>query len=186
MNDSSEYLDRILLDAYSIGSIIRSLAAQIKLDYKDRQDDLIVISVLKGAYFFTADLQRALSPELDPVVEFIQLSSYGAGSKSSGELKFKKELEDVNISGKDLLVVEDIVDTGLTISKLREYLLEKGAKSVRICVFLDKSEARMVEVKLDYVGSKIPSEFVVGYGLDYNEQYRNLPYIGVLKKEIYS
>lgn len=186
MKDPSKYLDRILLDTYSIGSIVRSLAVQIKLDYKDKQDDLIVISVLKGAYFFTADILRALSPELDPVVEFVQLSSYGSGHESSGELKFKKELDGVDISGKDVLIVEDIVDTGLTISKLKEYLLGKGAKSVRICVLLDKSEARKVEVQLDYVGSKIPSEFVVGYGLDYGEKYRNLPYIGVLKKEIYS
>jgi hypoxanthine phosphoribosyltransferase len=155
---------------------IRELGAEITAEYADKNP--LLIGVLKGALFFLSDLMRAVDARLS--IEFMAISSYGSSTRTSGEVRIMKDL-DVPIEGRDILVVEDIVDTGLTLSYLLANLKSRGAASVRLAALLDKYERREKEVQIDYLGFKIPDEFVVGYGLDYAERYRNLPFIGVLK-----
>ena len=149
-------------------------------DYKDK--DLVVIGILKGAVIFMSELIKNI--ELPLIIDFMAVSSYGKSSISTGEVRIIKDL-DFSVEGKDLLIVEDIIDTGLTLNYLTDILKKRGASSVKICTLLDKPERRSVEVNVDYLGFEIPDEFVVGYGLDYAEQYRNLPYVGALKEEVY-
>lgn len=141
----------------------------ISRDFKEQ--DLTVVSVLKGSFIFTADLVRSINIPLE--VAFLMTSSYGASTQSSGELKIRYDI-DIPVENKTVLLVEDIVDTGLTISRLKDYLYEKGAKCVKICTIFDKLDRRKIQVDVDYCGFVIPNEFVVGYGLDYNNKYRNL------------
>jgi hypoxanthine phosphoribosyltransferase len=166
----------VLIPAEKIQNRIRELGAEIARDYAGRNP--LLISVLKGACLFLSDLMRAVDIPLN--VEFIAISSYGAEMRTSGEVRILKDL-DVAIEGRHILVVEDIVDTGLTLSYLLANLKSRGAESVKLAALLDKYERREKEVPIDYLGFKIPDKFVVGYGLDFAERYRNLPFIAVLK-----
>ncbi len=165
-----------LLTGEQIQTRISELGAQIARDYAGRNP--LLLGVLKGAFVFMSDLMRAIDLKL--AVEFMAISSYGESTRSSGEVKIVKDL-DVPIEGRDLIVVEDIVDTGLTLSYLLANLASRGAASVKLAALLNKQERRLRAVPIDYLGFDIPDAFVVGYGLDFAERYRNLPYIAVLK-----
>jgi len=166
----------VLLTEEQIQSRIKELGAEITRDYAGRNP--LLIGVLKGACFFMSDLLRAIDTRLG--IEFIAISSYGSSTRTSGEVRILKDL-DVPVEGRDLIVIEDIVDTGLTLSYLMANLKSRGAASVKLVALLDKHERREREVEIDYLGFKIPDHFVVGYGLDFAERYRNLPFIAVLK-----
>ena len=166
----------VLLSEQQIQSRIKELGAEITCDYAGRNP--LLIGVLKGACFFMSDLLRAIDTRLG--IEFIAISSYGSSTRTSGEVRILKDL-DVPVEGRDLIVIEDIVDTGLTLSYLMANLKSRGAASVKLVALLDKHERREREVQIDYLGFQIPDHFVVGYGLDFAERYRNLPFIAVLK-----
>jgi hypoxanthine phosphoribosyltransferase len=165
-----------LFTGEQIQTRIAEMGAEIARDYAGRNP--LLIGVLKGAFVFLSDLVRATDARVS--MEFIAISSYGASTRSSGEVRIVKDL-DVPIEGRDIVVVEDIVDTGLTLSYLMANLESRGATSVKLAALLNKQERRLREVKIDYLGFDIPDAFVVGYGLDFAERYRNLPYIAVLK-----
>ena len=164
-----------LFTSEQIQTRVAEMGAEIARDYAGRTP--LLVGVLKGAYIFLSDLARATDLRLG--VEFMAISSYGSGMRSSGEVRIVKDL-DVPVEGRDILIVEDIVDTGLTLSFLISSLHQRGAKSVRLAALLDKWERREREVQIDYVGFRIPDAFVVGYGLDFAERYRNLPYVAIL------
>jgi hypoxanthine phosphoribosyltransferase len=166
----------VLLSEAQLQTRIKELGAEITRDYTGRNP--LLIGVLKGACFFLSDLLRAIDTRLS--IEFMAISSYGSSTRTSGEVRIMKDL-DVPIEGRDILVVEDIVDTGLTLSYLLANLKSRGAASVKLVALLDKYERREKDVEIDYLGFQIPDAFVVGYGLDYAERYRNLPFIAVLK-----
>lgn len=166
----------VLLSEQQIQSRIKELGAEITHDYAGRNP--LLIGVLKGACFFMSDLLRAIDTRLG--IEFMAISSYGSSTRTSGEVRILKDL-DVPVEGRDLIVIEDIVDTGLTLSYLMANLKSRGASSVKLVALLDKHERRERDVEIDYLGFKIPDHFVVGYGLDFAERYRNLPFIAVLK-----
>ena len=174
-------IERVVASADQIQARIKELAAQVAKDYKDR--DLLLVGVLKGAVMVMADLARAIDRHLE--MDWMAVSSYGSGTKSSGVVRILKDL-DRDITNREVLIVEDIVDTGLTLSWLSSNLLSRGAASVEILTILRKPEAAKVDVAVKYVGFDIPTEFVVGYGLDFDEKYRNLSFIGVLSKHMYS
>ncbi len=176
-----EDIKRILLSEEQIQSIVSDLGRRISADYAGK--NLLMVSVLKGSVVFMADLMRAI--DIPCRIDFMAVSSYGSGVKTSGVVKIVKDL-DINLAGYDLLIVEDILDSGVTLSYLKKMLMDRGPASVRICTFLDKPERRRADIVPDYVGASVPDEFVVGYGLDYDEKYRNLPYLGVLKEAVYS
>ena len=161
---------------------IRELGARISEDYAG--ESVCLICILKGASFFTCELAKRITVPVE--VEFMSVSSYGSGTESSGIVKIIKDLDEP-LKGKDVLIVEDIVDSGRTLSYLKDMLMQREPASIKICTLLDKPERRRpgITLKPDYVGFTIPNAFVVGYGLDYNEHYRNLPYVGVLKPEAY-
>jgi len=166
---------KVLISTEEINQRIDEIAAQIDSDYADT-DALVCIGVLKGSVFFMVDLLKRVTVPV--VIDFFQTSSYGAGT-SPGEVRIRKDV-DVSIRGKDVLLIEDIVDTGYTLRTIMDLLRFRGARSVRLCSLLDKPVSREIEVKIDYLGFPIEPVFVVGYGLDFNEKYRDLPYIGVL------
>ncbi len=168
----------ILFSRDAIGRRVQEMAGQISDDYQGRE--LIVIGVLKGAFIFMADLIRALA--IPCKVDFVRIASYGAGSESSGKVVLTKDIE-TSIKGRDILLVEDIVDTGLTLTYLVNWLKERNPNSLRVCAFLDKRKRRKVSFEADYVGFTIEDGFVVGYGLDFNEQARFLPEVYILKQE---
>ena len=159
----------------------REVGEQIAADYAGREP--MLISVLRGSYIFMADLTRAIN--LNVTVDFMAVSSYGAGTVSSGQVEIKKDLSD-SIEGKDLIIVEDILDSGNTLYYLMDVLRARKPASIRICALMDKPDRRTKPITADYVGFTIPDAFIVGYGLDYAEKYRNLPYVGVLKPSVYS
>ena len=168
--------DRILISSEEIGRRVQQLGAEISRDYVGRQP--ILVNVLKGAYVFLADLTRCISVHHE--VDFMAISSYHGGTESTGVVKIEKDLKS-DITGRDVLIVEDIVDTGLTLDHLLAVLQTRNPRSMRVCTLLDKSTRRLKEVPVDYRGFEIPDEFVIGYGLDYDEKYRNMPFIGVMK-----
>jgi hypoxanthine phosphoribosyltransferase len=170
----------ILIDEATLQAKIAELGARISADYADRQ--VTLVSVLKGALPFMADLMRQITTPVR--IDLMEVSSYGASTETSGKVRIIKDLS-ASIEGKDVLIVEDIIDTGLTLNYLTKYLSGKGPSSLEICTLLDKPARRLVEIELAYRGFEIPDRFVIGYGLDYDEIYRNLPYIGVLKPEVY-
>jgi hypoxanthine phosphoribosyltransferase len=174
-------IGRILISEEQIAARIEELGRQITQDYQ-QGNDLLLVGVLKGCMMFMVDLSRAINLKL--ALDFIAVSSYGAATESSGVVRMLKDL-DADISGRHVLIIEDIIDSGLTLAYLRSQLLRRNPASLRICTLLNKPERRTADVPVDYIGFDIPNEFVVGYGLDYGEHYRNLPYIGVLKAEIY-
>ncbi len=174
-------VERVIVTEEQLKSKVAELAARVDADYKDR--DLLLVGVLKGAIMAMADLTRAMQRHID--MDWMAVSSYGSGTKSSGVVRILKDL-DRDITGRNILIVEDIVDSGLTLSWLRANLMSRGAASVEILAILRKPEAAKVEVECKYVGFDIPTDFVVGYGLDFNEKYRNLSFVGVLAKHMYS
>jgi hypoxanthine phosphoribosyltransferase len=173
-------IERVIVSEEDLHQRMRELAAQITEDYKNR--DLLLIGVLKGAVMAMADLSRYIQRHVD--MDWMAVSSYGSGTKSSGVVRILKDL-DRDITGREVLIIEDIVDTGLTLSWLRSNLESRGAKSVEILTVLRKPTAAKVEVNVKYVGFDIPPDFVIGYGLDFDEKYRNLPFIAVLAKHMY-
>lgn len=177
LNDIQE----VLFDAETIQNKIKELGEQLSQDFEGRNP--LVICVLKGAFIFMADLVKQLSIPLE--IDFMAVSSYGASTKSSGVVKIIKDL-DVTVEGREVLIVEDIIDSGLTLSYLIDVLERRNAKSVTVVTLFDKPARRTVELEADYKGFILPDEFVVGYGLDYSERYRNLPFVGILKPEVYS
>lgn len=182
MNDNmKEDVLRVLLSEDEIREKVRELGGKITADYKN--SNLMLLTVLKGAVVFLADLMRQI--DVPAEIDFMVVSSYGSGVKSSGVVKIVKDL-DVPLAGKDILIVEDILDSGLTLSYIKELLESRGPRSIRIATLLDKPSRRKVDLQADYIGFSVPDEFVIGYGLDYDEKYRNLPYIGILKPEVYS
>jgi hypoxanthine phosphoribosyltransferase len=179
--DLREDIGEVLLTEEQIATRVAELGARIGADYAGRK--LTLVSVLKGSLPFMADLMRAI--ELPLRIDLMEVSSYGgATTESSGLVRILKDLS-ASIEDEDVLIVEDIIDTGLTLNYLIRYLRGKNPKSLRICTLLDKPARRLVEIPVDYIGFQIPDQFVVGYGLDYGEVYRNLRFVGVLKPEVY-
>jgi hypoxanthine phosphoribosyltransferase len=172
---------KVLITKEELEQKVKELGQMITKDYKDK--DLMIVGVLKGCVIFLSDLIREI--DLPLTMDFMVVSSYGSSTKSSGVVRIIKDLEK-DIAGKDVLIVEDIVDTGLTLNYLVDYLKSRNANSVKICTLLEKPDRRKAEVEMEYVGFRIPDEFVVGYGLDYAEVYRNLPFVCILKPEVYS
>ena len=173
-------VERILFSQEELSRRVGELGAQISRDYEGK--NLLLISVLKGSVVLMADLMRSIT--IPCQIDFLAVSSYGSGTRTSGEVKMLKDL-DHPIDGMDILIVEDILDSGVTLSYIKGMLQTRGAASIRICTLLDKPERRKAPIQADYVGYEVPDAFVVGYGLDYAEKYRNLPYIGILKPCVY-
>ena len=181
MVDMRQDIEEILYTEEQINEMVRRLGAEITRDYQDK--DLVVVGVLKGAIMTTADVLRHI--DLPCTIDFVAASSYGSKSETSGEVQICKDIT-TDLTGKHVLLVEDILDTGVTLTRLCRLLADRGCASVKLCVLFDKPERRIVPITADYVGGVVPNKFIVGYGLDYNEKYRNLPYIAVLKPEIYA
>ena len=181
LNAVSKDIERVIVSEEDLQKRIKELAAQVDKDYEGK--DLLLLGVLKGAVMAVADLSRAMQRHVE--MDWMAVSSYGSGTKSSGVVRILKDL-DRDITGRNVLIIEDIVDTGLTLSWLKANLESRGVGSVEILTILRKPEAAQVEVNVKYVGFDIPTDFVIGYGLDFDEKYRNLPFIGVLAKHMYS
>lgn len=175
-------IDTVLISSEQIQAKVREIGQQIAKDYTPL-GDLLLVGVLKGCVMFMVDLARAIPLPL--AIDFIATSSYGHSTTSSGVVRLLKDL-DTDIAGRHVLIVEDIIDSGLTLEYLTSQLLRRNPASLRICALLNKPDRRVTNIPVDYLGFDIPNEFVVGYGLDYGEHYRNLPYIGVLKQAIYA
>ena len=166
----------VLITEEEIDRRVRELAAQISKDYEGRK--IRMVGILKGASFFMCELAKRITVPVS--IDFMQVSSYGGATESTGTVRIRKDLDE-SIEGLDVIIVEDIVDSGRTLAFLGDFLKSKGAKSIRYCTLLDKPERRVVDLKADYAGFEIPDQFVVGYGMDYDQEYRNLPYIGVVE-----
>ncbi|MBA2177011.1 hypoxanthine phosphoribosyltransferase [Halobacillus locisalis] len=173
-------IEKVLISEEEIQQKCKDMGAQLTEEYQDRFP--LAIGVLKGATPFMADLLKRVETHLE--MDFMDVSSYHGGMESSGEVKIVKDL-DTKVEGRDILIIEDIIDSGLTLSYLVDLFKYRGAKSIKIVTLLDKPTGRSANIKADTIGFEVPDEFVVGYGLDYEEKYRNLPYIGVLKPEVY-
>ena len=173
-------IEKVLFSAEQLHEITERIGEQVSFDYQGK--NLLLVSVLKGSVVFMADLMRAI--KIPCRIDFMSVSSYGSGTKTSGVVKITKDL-DINLEGYDLLIVEDILDSGMTLHYIIEMLKARHPASVRICTLFDKPERRVAEVHADYVGAQVPDAFIVGYGLDYDQKYRNLPFVGVLKPEVY-
>ena len=173
-------IQSVLISEQQLADAGKKLGEQISRDYADR--NLMMVSVLKGSVVFMADLMRAIS--VPASIDFMSVTSYGKGVKTSGVVRIIKDLDE-ELDGRDILIVEDILDSGMTLSYLKEHIMAKGARSIRIATLLDKPERRRVDIHPDYSCFSVPDEFVVGYGLDYAEKYRNLPYVGILKPCVY-
>lgn len=173
-------ISSILIKEEEIKEICKRLGEQISKDYAGKK--LLLVSVLKGSFVFMADLMRNITCDCE--IDFMSVSSY-SGTKTTGVLKYKKDL-DIDPSGREVLIVEDILDSGITLFNLKKSMLEINAASVKICTFLDKPANRQADIKADYIGKEVPDEFIIGYGLDYNEKYRNLPFVGILSPDVYS
>ena len=173
-------IQSVLISEQQLADAVKKLGEQISRDYADR--NLMMVSVLKGSVVFMADLMRAIS--VPASIDFMSVTSYGKGVKTSGVVRIIKDLDE-ELDGRDILIVEDILDSGMTLSYLKEHIMAKGARSIRIATLLDKPERRRVDIHPDYSCFSVPDEFVVGYGLDYAAKYRNLPYVGILKPFVY-
>lgn len=174
-------IERVLVTKEELEEKVQVIADKIAVDYKDKNP--VFLGILKGSFVFMADLMRKINIYCD--IDFMAVSSYGNRSTTSGAVKINKDLSQ-DIDGRHVVIVEDILDSGVTLSYLKNYLMNRNPASIAICTLLDKPARRKADIKADYFGFDIPDEFVVGYGLDYAERYRNLPFIGVLKPEIYS
>lgn len=177
---NNEAIESILLTEGEIKKKVAELGEEISKEYDGRE--LMFIGVLKGSVVFMTDLMRAM--KIPVFIDFMAVSSYGSSSESSGIVRILKDL-DFDIEGKDVIIIEDIVDTGITLKYLYEYLQKRNPRTLKICAMLDKPERRKVDIKIDYKGFLVPDAFLVGYGLDYAEMYRYLPYVGILKEEVY-
>ena len=175
---------KILVSEAELEATVSRLAAQIDADYKGSDKKLVLLCILKGSIVFMGDLMKKLTVPVE--IDCMKVSSYGSGTTSSGSVKIHLDVTRPDLSDCDFLIIEDIIDSGYTLSYLTDYLKLRGARSVKTCALLDKPARRKVEFTPDYVGIEIPDEFVVGYGLDYDERFRALPYVGVLKPEIYT
>ncbi len=176
----SDYVKEILISEEEIRERVKELGAEITEDYEG--EEILVIGILKGSVIFMSELVQRIGKPVK--MDFMDVSSYGTKSVSTGEIEIIKDIE-YSIKDKNILIVEDIIDTGYTLNYLVKDLEERGAKSVKICTFLDKIDRREVDIPIDYIGYEVPDEFIVGYGLDYAEMYRNLPYVAALKEEVY-
>ena len=175
-----DIIKEVLVSEEDITSKVKELGKQITEDYKDK--DLLLIGILKGSVIFMSELAQNI--KLPVEMDFMAVSSYGKSSVSTGEVRIIKDL-DFSVEDRNLLIIEDIIDTGYTLSYLIDNLKKRGAKSIKVCTLLDKPDRRMADIHVDYLGFIVPDEFIVGYGLDYAERYRNLPYVAALKEEIY-
>ena len=175
---------KILVSEAELEATVTRLAAQIDADYKGSDKKLVLLCILKGSIVFMGDLMKKLTVPVE--IDCMKVSSYGSGTTSSGSVKIHLDVTRPDLSDCDFLIIEDIIDSGYTLSYLTDYLKLRGARSVKTCALLDKPARRKVEFTPDYIGLEIPDEFVVGYGLDYDERFRALPYIGILKPEIYT
>ncbi len=184
MEINSCLIDKVLVSESEIDAITTRLAAEIDRDYKGCEGRLLLLCILKGSIVFMGDLMKKLTVPLE--IDCMKVSSYGAGTETTGNVTIHLDLQRPDIDKCDILIIEDIVDSGVTLSYLKKYLLGKGAKSVKTCTLLDKPARRKIEFIPDYCGTVIPDEFVVGYGLDYDEKYRALPFVGVLHPSVYS
>ncbi|MGM9936185.1 MAG: hypoxanthine phosphoribosyltransferase [Candidatus Ornithomonoglobus sp.] len=173
-------IEAIMFTKQEISQITNEIAAKVNKDFEG--EEIIAVVILKGSMMFASDLIRCLT--MNVKIDFMQASSYGSGTASSGVINIKKDL-DSDIEGKNVLIIEDIIDSGRTLSLLKKELQNRGAKTVKIAALLSKPERRVVEVDVEYIGAEIPDEFVVGYGLDFDEKYRQMDYIGILKPEAY-
>ncbi len=180
MQKLTDDIREVLFSEEKLSSIVCELGGRISRDYEGK--NLLLVSILKGSVVFMSDLIRAVT--IPCGIDFMAVSSYGAGMKTSGVVKIIKDL-DINLKGYDVLVVEDILDSGMTLNYILELLQSREPKSIRLCTLFDKPDRRTVKVQADYVGAVVPDEFIVGYGLDYAEKYRNLPFVGILKPEVY-
>ena len=180
MDNINRPIEKVLISEEQIKRRIDEMAKEIDRDYKGREP--LMLSVLSGSFMFASDLMRAVS--IPVRISFIFAASYGTGTVSSGNVDIHTG-KGFDPAGRDIIIVEDIVDSGRTLSKIKEYLLECGAKSVELCTFLDKPSRRVVDIDVKYIGFEVPDEFVVGYGLDFNYKYRQYPFVGVLKREYY-
>lgn len=176
-------LQEVLLSEQQVDEIITRIAAQLDKDYSGEDKRLVLVCILKGSVVFMGDLMKKIAIPVE--IDFMRVSSYGAGTETTGSINIILDLLRKDLDQCDIVIVEDIIDSGRTLAHLSRYLKLKGAKSVRTCTLLDKPDRREVEFTADYVGREIPDEFVVGYGLDYDEKYRALPYVGILKREVY-
>ena len=174
-------IESVLVTEKELDTIVKRLAAEIDRDYADK--DWLMVGVLKGSVLFMADLMKAMKNDFK--IDFVVVSSYADGTESTGRVNVIKDISQ-SIVGKDILIVEDIIDSGNTLHFLEQYLRAKGASSVNLVTLFDKPDRRVKEVPVKYVGKVIPDAFIVGYGLDYAEKYRTLPYVGILKPEVYS
>lgn len=174
-------IESVLFSEKEIENIVNILANQIEKDYNNK--DFIMVGLLKGSVAFMADLMKKIN--LDFSIDFMVVSSYGGGTQSTGRVNVLKDISQ-SVEGMEILIVEDIIDSGNTLNFIKKYLTVKGAKSIKLCTLFDKPDRRTADITVDYVGMKIPDVFIVGYGLDYDEKYRNLPYVGVLKPSVYS
>lgn len=174
-------MEKVLLSEQEIQEKVKELGAKISNDYNGK--NLMLISILKGAVVFMSDLMRAIT--IHCKIDFMAVSSYGSSTKTSGVVRILKDL-DIPLYNYDVLIVEDILDSGMTLDYITKILNERHPKSIKICTLLDKPARRKINIKADYVGFTVPDEFVVGYGLDYDERYRNVPFVGVLKPEVYT
>ena len=181
MIDITNDIEKVLISQDDIKELVKRLSAEISKDYKDK--NLLLLGILKGSVVFMGDIMKSL--DIPTQIDFMRVSSYGHGTVSSGRVNIILDLFRNDIDTCDILIIEDIIDSGKTLSYLVQYLKGKGARSVKTCTLLDKPSRREVDFKPDYVGAAIPDEFVVGYGLDYNEDYRALPYVGILKRSVY-
>lgn len=177
-------IQRVLLSEDDLDQIITRLAGELDRDYAGEDKRLVLLCILKGSVVFMGELMKKITVPVE--IDFMRVSSYGSGTATTGNVNIILDLDRKDIETCDILIVEDIIDSGRTLSHLKRYLMLKGAKSVKTCTLLDKPDRREVELETDYVGKVIPDEFVVGYGLDYNEKFRALPYVGILKPEVYS
>ena len=183
MRSEKDDILEILVDEDELDSLTTRIAAQIDRDYADCDGRLVLVATLKGAVVFMGDLMRKIKMPVE--IDFMKVSSYGSGTKTTNNINIHLDLQRADIEDCHLIVVEDIIDSGRTLSHLTSYLTLKGAKSVRTCTLLDKPSRREVEFVSDYIGREIPDHFVVGYGLDFDEKYRTLPYVGILKPSAY-
>jgi hypoxanthine phosphoribosyltransferase len=183
MRDLRNDVESVLISEEQLEAIVTRIAAQIDRDYRDSDKKLVLVCILKGSLVFMGDLMKKITVPVE--IDCMKVSSYGMGTESTGQIHIALDLLRPDIDTCDLLLIEDIIDSGVTLSHLTKYLKLKGAKSVRTCTLLDKPSRRKVEFTPDYVGVEIPDEFVIGYGLDFAEMYRALPFVGILKPEVY-
>lgn len=177
-------IERVLVPEEEVESLVSRIAGEIDRDYKESDKKLILLCILKGSVVFMGELMKKITLPVE--IDFMRVSSYGSGTTSQGRINILLDLHRDDFADLDILIIEDIIDSGKTLSHLTKYLELKGAHSVKTVALLDKPSRREVEFTPDYVGKVIPDEFVVGFGLDYDEKFRNLPYIGILKRDVYS